>query len=177
MYKGTNTYHVNSCETIEVFYNLRCDLDKLEYAMQINKIVQSVTEENQNCYRILQLYLNTLYTISETDMNLDLIMSIFKLRLASILGFTPRIDRCVNCGEKQDEKITYFSIKENGFKCEICGKQDKSGIQISEGTLKAIKYTIMAPPKKLYSFNVKDKALEEFKLVAKIFFSEHVENI
>ena len=29
MYKGSNTYNINSCETIEVFYNLRTDLDKL----------------------------------------------------------------------------------------------------------------------------------------------------
>ena len=165
MFKGTTTYHINSCETIEVFYNLRCDLDKLECAMK------------KNSYRILQLYLNTLYTISETDMDLDLVLSIFKLRLASILGFTPRIDGCVNCDEKEDENLEYFSIKDNGLKCKVCGKQDKSGIQISEGTLKAIKYTIMAPPKKLYSFNIKDKALKEFKLVAKVFFNEHVENI
>lgn len=97
MYKGTTNYHINSCEVIEVFYNLRCDLDKLEYAMNINKIVQEVTTENQNCFNILQLYLNTLYTISETDMDLDLVLSIFKLRLASILGFRPLIDSCVGC--------------------------------------------------------------------------------
>ncbi len=177
MYKGTNTYHINSCETIEVFYNLRCDLDKLEAAMEINKIVQNVTEENQNCYRILQLYLNTLYTISETDMNLELVLSIFKLRLTSILGLTPRIDGCVNCKEKEDDKITYFSVKDKGFKCKACGKQDKSAILINNGALKAIKYTIMAPPKKLYSFNIKDEALREFILVTKLFFSEHIENI
>ena len=177
MFKGTNTYHINSCETIEVFYNLRCDLDKLECAMKINKIVQDVTTENQNCYKILQLYLNTLYTISETDMDLELVISIFKLRLTSILGFTPRIDKCVNCEEKEEKKLTYFSIKDKGFKCEACGKQDKSAIKINEGALKAIKYTIMAPPKKLYSFNVKDEALREFKLVTKLFFSENVENI
>lgn len=72
MFKGAQTYHINSVEPIEVFYNLRTDLDKLKYAVHINKIVQDVTEENQNCYRILQLLLNTLYTISETDKDLDL---------------------------------------------------------------------------------------------------------
>ena len=69
MYKGTETYHINSAEPIEVFYNLRTDLDKLKYAVHINKIVRDVTHENQNCYKILQLVLNTLYTISETDKN------------------------------------------------------------------------------------------------------------
>ena len=84
MYKGTNTYHINSVEPIEVFYNLRTDLDKLKYAVHINKIVQDVTHENQNCYNILQLLLNTLYTISETDKNLDLILSVFKSKFLSV---------------------------------------------------------------------------------------------
>ena len=44
-----------------------------------------MTNENENCYRTLQLFLNTLYTISETDKNLDLTLSIFKLRLMCIL--------------------------------------------------------------------------------------------
>lgn len=173
VYKGSQTYHINSVEPIEVFYNLRIDLDKLKYAVHINKIVQDVTHENQNCYKILQLVLNTLYTISETDKNLDMVLSVFKLRLLCILGFTPQVMQCTNCNEK--EALVYFSIKDNGLKCKICGKQDTSVIQISESTLNAIKYTVTAPPKKLYSFNLKDEALEEFKLVSKIYFNEKLE--
>ncbi len=173
VYKGSQTYHINSVEPIEVFYNLRIDLDKLKYAVHINKIVQDVTHENQNCYKILQLVLNTLYTISETDKNLDMVLSVFKLRLLCILGFTPQVMQCTNCNEKED--LVYFSIKDNGLKCKICGKQDTSVIQISESTLNAIKYTVMSPPKKLYSFNLKDEALEEFKLVSKIYFNEKLE--
>ena len=173
MYKGTNTYHINSVETIEVFYNIRTDLYKLKYAMHINKIVQDVTQENQNCYNILQLLLNTLYTISETDKNLDLVLGIFKLRLLSILGFTPKLTECVNCKEK--ENLKYFSLRDNGFKCEACSRQDKSTIAINESTVNALKYTIMAPAKKIYSFNIKDESLEEFKLVTKLYFNEKLE--
>lgn len=173
MYKGTNTYHINSCETIEIFYNIRTDLDKLKYAIHINKIIQDITEENENCYRILQLYLNTLYTISETDKNLNLVISVFKMRLLSILGYTPRIMKCTKCKEK--DNLTKFSIKDNGFKCEACGRQDKSAIDMSESTKNAIKYVITAPPKKLFSFNLKDEGLEEFKLISKIYFNEKLE--
>ncbi len=173
VYKGTQTYHINSVEPIEVFYNLRIDLDKLKYAVHINKIVQDVTHENQNCYKILQLVLNTLYTISETDKNLDMVLGVFKLRLLCILGFTPKITKCVNCDEK--ENLVYFSIKDNGVKCKICGKQDTSTIAISQSTLSAIKYTVTAPPKKLYSFDLKDESLEEFKLLTKLYFNEKLE--
>lgn len=173
VYKGTQTYHINSVEPIEVFYNLRIDLDKLKYAVHINKIVQDVTHENQNCYKILQLVLNTLYIISETDKNLDMVLSVFKLRLLCILGFTPQVMTCSNCEAK--ENLFYFSIKDNGLKCKLCGKQDTSTIQISESTLNAIKYTVTAPPKKIYAFHLKDEALEEFKLVSKIYFNEKLE--
>ncbi len=173
VFKGSQTYHINSVEPIEVFYNLRIDLDKLKYAVHINKIVQDVTHENQNCYKILQLVLNTLYIISETDKNLDMVLGVFKLRLLCILGFTPKIEECVGCKEK--ENLTYFSIKDNGLKCKICGKQDTSTIEISESTLNAIKYTVTAPSKKLYSFQLKDEALEEFKLVSKLYFNEKLE--
>lgn len=173
MYKGTNTYHINSVETIEVFYNIRTDLDKLKYAVHINKIIQDVTHENQNCFYILQLLLNTLYVISETDKNLDLVLGIFKMRLLCILGFKPKINECANCKEK--EGLYYFSLRDNGLKCKSCGKQDKSAITMNESTLNAIKYTITAPPKKLYSFNIKDESLEEFKLITKLYFNEKLE--
>lgn len=173
MYKGSETYHINSVEPIEIFYNLRIDLDKLKYAVHINKIVLDVTQENQNCYKTLQLLLNTLYTISETDKNLDMIVGIFKLRLLSILGLTPKIDKCVNCGEK--ESLFNFSIKDNGLKCNNCGKQDTSCIKISESTLSAIRYTITAPAKKIYSFNLKDESLEEFKLLTNLYFNDKLE--
>ena len=97
LYKGANSYHINSCDTIEIFYPIRTDLDKLKYAAHITKIVNDVTDENQNTYKILQLILNTLYLISETDKNLSLVLSVFKLRLLCYLGFTPRIKECTNC--------------------------------------------------------------------------------
>ena len=173
MYKGANTYNINSCEPIEVFYNLRTDLDKLNYAVHITKIIRDVTEENQNCYKILQLYLNTLYTLSETDKEPELIISIFKLKLLCLLGFTPRIEECTNCKEK--ENLQYFSLKDNGFKCEACSKQDKSCLKMSESTMNAIKYIVLSPAKKLYSFNLKDESLNELNLISKLYFEEKIE--
>lgn len=173
MYKGANTYNINSCETIEVFYNIRTDLDKLNYAVEITKIIRDVTEENQNSYKILQLFLNTLYVLSETEKNPELIISIFKLKLLCFLGFTPRITECTNC--KQTEKLHFFSLKDNGFKCEPCAKQDKSCLQMSESTATAIKYIVMVPAKKLYSFNLKDESLNELKLISKLYFNEKLE--
>ena len=167
IFKGTNTYTLNSCEPIEVFYNIRTDLDKLEYASNITKMIQEITDENQNTYKILQLYLNTLYVISETNLNLEFIISIFKLRLMCLLGFTPQIQECVQCREK--EELIYFSLKDNGLKCKNCGKIDTSAIEISNSTMQAIKYIIIAPAKKLYSFKLSEENQKQLSIIAKLY--------
>lgn len=173
LYKGTSSYHINSCDTIEIFYPIRIDLDKLKYAAHITKIINDVTDENQNTYKILQLVLNTLYTISETDKNLILVLSVFKLRLLCYLGFTPRIKECTNC--KRTDNIYFFSLYDNGFKCKECGRIDESCIEISEATVNAIKYIVMAPDKKIFSFNLSESSLKELELVVKLYMNDKLE--
>lgn len=173
LYKGSDSYSMNSCETIELFYNIRTDLDKLKYAVYITKIVNDVTMENQNNYKVLQLFLNTLYVISNTDKDLDLIVSIFRLRLLSIIGFRPEIRECKSC--KQKENLTKFSIKDNGFKCSSCGKVDKGAIDMNETTKDAIRYIILSDAKKVYSFNVPKESIEELKLISKVYLTEKLE--
>lgn len=173
IYQGASSYHINSCEVIEVFYNLREDLNKLTYASHITKIINDVTDENQNTYKILQLFLNTIYVISEKDENLDFIISIFKLKLMCLLGFTPIIDKCVGCENK--ENLLYFSLKDSGLKCDKCGRQDKSGIAICKATAMAIKYIVMSPPKKLFSFNLSEEAIKELELVCKLYLNDKLD--
>ena len=173
MYKGQEHYTINSCDIIEVFYNIRIDLDKLKHATYITKIIQDVTNENENSYKILQLYLNTLYMISETDKNPDFIMSVFKMKLLCFLGFKPNIESCVVCGSK--ENLRYFSIKDNGCKCEECHMPDKGAIKMSDSTAIALKYIVTAPAKKLFSFDLKNESFKELNLICKVYFNEKLE--
>lgn len=173
LFKGGDTYTLNSCETIELFYNIRTDLDKLTYASYITKIISDVTTENQNSYNTLKLFLNTLYTISETDKDLEFVTSVFKLRILKILGFLPNVNCCTTCGTK--ENITHFSIIDNGIKCEACSKQDTGAIKISEPTLNALKYIMKADPKKIFSFMLSENCLKELELVSRIYLNEKLE--
>lgn len=173
IYKGLNSYKISSCETIEVFYNIRTDLDKLKYAVHISKIINDVTDENQNTYRILQLLLNTLYVISETDKDLNLVLSVFRLRLLCLMGFKPQIEKCKTCG--RSDSIKYFSIADNCVKCEDCGRIDKSAITISTTTYDAIRFITTVEAKKIFSFEIPDEAKKELDLITKIYLNEKLE--
>ena len=141
LYNNSQNYNINSCDIIEIFYNIRTDFEKLKYAALITKIINDVTDENQNTYKILQLFLNTLYMISETDKNLDLILSIFEIKL----------------------------------KCSACGKQDKGAIEVSKTTENAIKYIVMAPAKKIFSFNISEENITQLKVISKLYLNSKLE--
>lgn len=173
IYKGISSYNINSCEPIEIFYNIRLDIDKLNYASKVTKIAKDVTNENQNSYNVLQLVLNTIYMISESEKDLEFILSVFKIRLLSQIGYRPIVEHCCNCNNK--EKLTYFSFKDNGLKCDNCGKIDKGAIKISETTEKAIKYIIWAEPKKIFSFDMAVGNQKELNMIAKIYLNNCLE--
>lgn len=173
IFKGANSYNINSCDPIEIFYNIRLDIDKLKYASEVAKIAQDVTDENQSSYKVLQLVLNTIYMISESDRDMDFIMSVFKLRLLSIIGFRPIIENCATCNKKED--LVYFSFKDNGLKCDACGRQDKSAMQVSEATVKAIKFIVWADPKKIFSFDISEENNSQLKLLTKVYMDNCLE--
>lgn len=173
LFKSQDTYTMNSCETIEMFYNIRTDLDKLTYASFITKIINDVTTENQNSFNTLKLFLNTLYMISETDKDLDFITSVFKMRMLKILGFLPKVTECTTC--KCKENLTYFSIRDNGFKCSNCARQETGCLEMSEPTRNAIIYIMKADPKKIFSFELSEKCLKELNLISSIYLNEKLE--
>ena len=128
-----------------------------------------VTDENESDYKILQLVLNTMYMISESDKDLDFILSVFKLRLLSIIGYRPVIESCVNCESFKD--VNYFSFMDSGLKCEACAKQDKGAMKLTEATIKAIKFIIWANPKKIFSFDISEESKRELKVLTKIYLN------
>ena len=173
IYNSPTSYNINSCETIELFYNIRKDINKLNYASFISRIIYDVTDENQYTYNILQLFLNTLYMISETDKSLDFILSVFELRLMKYLGMSPQLGKCTSCGNS--DNISYFSIKNSGYECINCGKIDKSAIQINSDTFNAIKYILSAPAKKVFSFNISEESQKELTLISSLYINDKLD--
>lgn len=76
---------------------------------------------------------------------------------------------------KLGENILYFSFKDSGFKCGSCAKPDKSVIQINSATIDAIKYIVLAPAKKLFSFNVSEESKRELQIISKIYLNQKLE--
>lgn len=188
LYKGTSFYHINSAEIIDTFYSLRTDLDKLEKAYEITKVLSSLVVENEEVSKdILSLYLNTLYVISKDTLKYSHVMSIFKLKMLSFLGYSPSIITCSNCLARMlddSNKAYYYSFNTNSMLCGECymklkkenDNRIKNGwfVSLSQAAFYAIAYVLSSDTKKVFSFKVEDKVLSELIKIADRLYIEQL---
>ena len=188
LYKGTSFYHINQAEIIDTFYSLRTDYDKLEKAYELTKVLNSLTIENEEqTESILSLYLNSLFVISQDKFNFEYIMSVFKLKMLALLGYSPSIASCSNCRKRMLESENqeyYYSFNTNSVLCADCYNKLKKEnpskitngwfIKLSLAAFYAITYILVSDTKKVFSFKVDDKALKEIIKVADRLYLEQI---
>ena len=172
LYQNTGYFYLNSASVINTFYNLRIDLDKLQIVFELTKLINSVTDENQDCEKILKLFLNTIYALDKLDKDKKLIVNAFKIKLFTLLGFAPRQDKCANCSKlllDAEEEFVYYNYVDNVFLCENCkGIGDsRSVIRLTKATFNAIFYVIRSDLKKMFSFEL--KSYTDFELFGQVF--------
>ena len=73
------------------------------------------------------------------------------------------------------DNLQYFSLRDNGFKCKACSRQDTSCIEMSDATKNAIIYIMGADPKKIFSFELSEACQKELELISNIYFNEKLE--
>jgi len=182
LYKGTNFYHINSAEIIDTFYNLRIDYDKLQTAYEVTKLLYQSVCEGEEAKEILSLFLNTLYVIGNKDMEESFVLSIFKLKLISLLGFMPDVVTCNTCGQtmlNKEVKNYYYSVLENVAYCEKCYNNEmstndfnkkKTYIKLSQAVYFAVLYVLSSSVKKIFGFSLEKNTLKEFSSFADMIY-------
>ena len=75
-----------------------------------------------------------------------------------------RIATFIYCFYTYPPLFSYFSIKDNGIKCTACARQDKGAIKISKIAYTAILYILSSEPKKIFSFEIPEDAINELAL-------------
>ena len=75
----------------------------------------------------------------------------------------------------EDMEDFYFSIKDDGMKCSICQKLDKSVIHLSKTSFSALIYALSCESKKLYSFEIPIESIKELRLLTKLYIAQKLD--
>jgi len=131
--EGRQLVRIEECRLIENFHHLKENLEKLAYGSYLLELLGTMTREGEEQEGLFTLLLATLRVLEEAE-EPEKWALIFETKLLSLLGYRPRLDRCVICSRLTDGTKYYFSSHRGGAVCGGCRGGLSELIPISVGT-------------------------------------------
>ena len=135
LYVSRDMYILNSGEVIDNFYNIRNNITAFLHGTYILELLNYISQENEvdgKAYDMTIRLFQILSIVEDDEKKIENIISIYELKLISMLGYRPQIKECILCGKKLDNKSSYtFNIKDGGIQCNDCVNINIGGYDIS----------------------------------------------
>ena len=163
LYKTKDTYIIDEAEPIELFFELRNDLEKLALAQYFSELIITLVQEDEPAEEYLRLILNSLHFLSKNKMPNEQVKAITELRIMCIAGFMPNLIACDRCGEYETETM-YFDVEDGLLYCENCVPSDML-FQLDIGLTKALRHIAFSDFEKIYSFKMEEYAMSDLSYI------------
>lgn len=152
LYKGKDAYVIDSASPIEVFFDLRNDIERLALAQYFAQLTYYLGTEEQPASEMLRLILNALYLLCKGEKDLKLIKAAVEMRMVCLGGYMPNVLACYRCGEYESD-IMYFDVEEGCIYCENCNRNN--ALTAPLGVITAIRYICLTDDvAKVFSFKL-----------------------
>ena len=154
LYKGKDAYVIDNAYPIEVFFDLRSDIERLSLAQYFAQLIYYLGQEEQPSHDMLRLVLNALHLICKGNKSLKLIKAAYEMRLLCLGGYMPNILACYRCGTFESDPM-YFDVQEGCIYCKDCFRNN--AVTAPLGVITAIRYICLTEDvSKVFSFKLSD---------------------
>ncbi|MEG1578748.1 MAG: DNA repair protein RecO [Oscillospiraceae bacterium] len=168
-------FTLGEADSLEQFWNLRNDLDKLALGSYFAEVTEAVAEEGMEQPELLSLLLNSLYALDKLQKPLPLVKAAFEVRLMCVAGYEPMLDGCALCGAETptDGRL---NLSEGVLHCAGC-KEEGGGISlpVSPQTICALRHIAYGDPKRIFSFALDEDNLRQLGDVSEAFLATQLE--
>jgi DNA repair protein RecO (recombination protein O) len=156
-------------ETILSLRGIREDIFLTAYASYIAELLDKSTENLERNPYLFELLKQTLLYLDE-EVDPDILINIFEMKMLTVLGLHPQLDGCALCGNK--DGTFHFSIREGGFLCHRCFEHDSFRLPISQITVKLLRLFYYFDLNRLGNISVKPETKKELKDVIQAYYQE-----
>ncbi|MEG2421298.1 MAG: DNA repair protein RecO [Oscillospiraceae bacterium] len=167
-------FTLGEADSIEQFWGVKSDLDKLALGSYFAEVLETVGEEGVPDEGLLSLLLNSLYALGTLGKPLKLVKAGFEMRAMCLAGYEPMLDGCGVCGAERVEQPR-LNLSEGMLHCALCKKGGGISMPVSPQTLQALRYIAYGDPKRLFSFTLDDQNLQQLCDVSEAFLMTQLE--
>lgn len=157
LYRTKEAYIIDHATPIEVFFDLRQDIETLTLAQYFAQLGYFLWSEDQPAPELLRLILNALHLLCKGNKEHKMLKAIVELRAMSLAGYMPNLVACYRCGAYESE-IMYFDLEEACIYCEDCYRNN--AITAPLGVITAMRYICLVDIQKVFSFSLGEENLD-----------------
>ena len=172
IFENRGFHTVNEASTIEMFPELRTDIELLSLASYFAQVSEVLSQEDMPNPELLSLTLNALYALSKKLCPPPLVKAAFELRAACLSGYTPELSGCAVCGAPEPDR---FDVRGGMLCCASCGAGEGLRLPISSGSLAAMRYIVSCDKKRIFSFRLEGRAAKELCDAAETYLQTQLE--
>ena len=172
--KESGLVRIEGCDIVDSFPAIREDIRKIAFGCYLVELLDEMTPEreaNPDLFNMLKAFLSLLCDSGAEAQ----ILRIFEIRLLSLLGYRPGLDRCLHCNKTLEHggKV-FFSVTKGGLLCERCSRGYMDLIPISLGTAKILQGAMEMDLSKVYRLKFSKQALWEGETILSTFIQYHI---
>lgn len=168
-------YTLNSAEPKYSFHKLSSDLEALSLAAYFAEVIKTTASPEQEATGFLRLMAISLFEIEKKRIGFSQIKSVFELRIASMLGFSPDLRACRSCICYEHERMN-FDFEKGTLICSDCLKERTDAVSVlTPSLLYAMRYVVYSDIDKIYHFNLTDSLLKQLYLISEKYLLKHID--
>lgn len=165
-YKKENT-DLHLLSQVDLLYPLpkiQDDLKRFSYASAVAELLNKLTESEEVHPGLFSLTWETLQSLNEAPQNkLDNYLWSYALKLASNLGYRPKLSACISCGKKEslNTENLFFSSEQGGMICQNCVQEGFFYLKLSRKSWEMMKLLLTSQNSHLESLTLNKKQISE----------------
>lgn len=181
LFKGRESYNLNSGQVLQSFYRIGEDLDKYMAASYVLELTEKLLPEEMAQPRLYQLLLDFLGEMEQREKKHGTLVMAYMVKALDILGTMPCLNQCTACGCGGSEHLHLFSVEEGGMLCDACGQQlrKENGraliYEINFGIVDILKYFQKHPLSDFRRLALEEKTLEKLQHILRQYLAYHLD--
>ncbi|MBE6719851.1 MAG: DNA repair protein RecO [Ruminococcaceae bacterium] len=157
LYRGRDAYVIDSAQPIEIFFDLRADIERLSLAQYFAQLTYFLGAEEQPAPETLRLVLNALHLLCKGKKDANIIKAAVEMRMLTLGGYMPNILACYRCGTYESDPM-FFDVEEGCIYCKDCFRNN--AITAPLGVITALRYICLSDISKVFSFTLSDENIK-----------------
>ena len=194
LFKGRETYNINSAEVIKSYYKIGENVDKYMLGSYVLEFTEKVLAEDVPAQGIFTSLIDFFDLLEKRDRGFGTLALAYQTKVLKYSGVMPQLDYCTVCGsplsssvsgtedrgsEENNEmkKPAVFSVENGGVVCEDCvQKLPPDGLiyPIDFGIIDILKYFAANSLKKLENVGIREDAGKALQSLVRQYAAYHL---